>query len=395
MNIRRKFEKALLLVLVFLIPTQLALHFWPSYSFVFGIRIDYLSPAIYLTDILILLLLIFNFKLLFNFILKYKKWLTVLFILIFVNIASSTQVYISLFKWLKLIEMFVFGVYICLRKDIFKTETVQKTLFYSAIFFSLIGIAQFILGRTIGGLFYLLGERSFSILTPGIALVKIQGMDFLRAYSTFPHPNALAGFLGVLIIFLWSDNFFRKNTTHFLGLFIIFICLVLTFSFSSISSILIIMVWKVLNLNKKGLLATVLLLSLLMPFFSEQTLNLEKKLSDNVFQRLELSVYSGKMISERFMTGEGLNTFIVNMPRLKGFTGYLWYLQPVHNIFLLVFSETGILGILIFSYLIFKFVKKPKLGLVVLFIVLTGFTDHYWLTIQQNVFLLSLLVSLS
>jgi len=45
------------LLLVFL-PTQLGLHFWPGWALVLGRRLDYLSPTLYVTDILIVFLLI-------------------------------------------------------------------------------------------------------------------------------------------------------------------------------------------------------------------------------------------------------------------------------------------------------------------------------------------------
>src|SRR5580692_2023869 len=52
--------ESLLLSLFFLfLPTQLGKHFWPDFSIVSGIRIDYLSPIIYVTDILVVLLFAF------------------------------------------------------------------------------------------------------------------------------------------------------------------------------------------------------------------------------------------------------------------------------------------------------------------------------------------------
>ena len=53
-----KLENFILYLLIFLFPTQLALHFWPTEAFVFGIRVDFLAPAIYLSDLLVAMLLI-------------------------------------------------------------------------------------------------------------------------------------------------------------------------------------------------------------------------------------------------------------------------------------------------------------------------------------------------
>ena len=41
-------------IFIFLLPTQLAYHFWPNWALVYGIRVDYLAPAVYLTDILVI-----------------------------------------------------------------------------------------------------------------------------------------------------------------------------------------------------------------------------------------------------------------------------------------------------------------------------------------------------
>ena len=58
-------EKILLFLFVLLIPTQLGKHFWPEWSRVVGIRVDYLSPTLYFLDLVWLgLFLITNCQLL-------------------------------------------------------------------------------------------------------------------------------------------------------------------------------------------------------------------------------------------------------------------------------------------------------------------------------------------
>ena len=53
-----KFSCRFLLLLIFLLPFQLGRHFWPEVSFVYGLKIDYLSPIIFLTDLVLLSFLI-------------------------------------------------------------------------------------------------------------------------------------------------------------------------------------------------------------------------------------------------------------------------------------------------------------------------------------------------
>ena len=54
---RLKPSNLLLALIIFLMPTQLGLHFWPLSSLVYGIRVDYLAPTIYFLDILLILFL--------------------------------------------------------------------------------------------------------------------------------------------------------------------------------------------------------------------------------------------------------------------------------------------------------------------------------------------------
>src|SRR6266704_691714 len=49
-------ENLLFSLLILFLPTQFGKHFWPSFSIIQGIRVDYLSPTLYFTDILIILL---------------------------------------------------------------------------------------------------------------------------------------------------------------------------------------------------------------------------------------------------------------------------------------------------------------------------------------------------
>ena len=195
--------------------------------------------------------------------------------------------------------------------------------------------------------------------TPGIALVELWGRDFLRAYSTFPHPNALAGFLGICLL-LFKDH--KKK----IGLLIIAICFLLTFSLSAIIALATALIFKK---HAVKLFLIILISSLCLPFFAPNFL--EFGFSENISERLELITF--------IKHSTGLNTFVL----------YSRFLQPVHNIFLLALSELGIIGLGIFSFFLHKTFKIfPS---ILIFILVTGFADHYWLTIHQNLLLLSLI----
>lgn len=399
---KQSLKKYLFYLLVFLIPTQLALHFWPSFSFIYGIRVDYLAPTIYLTDVLVLTVILLDAKDAYRAILKRKLFVGLFILLALFNIGFSTVPILSFIKWLHILVLFLFAIY----ASGVEKKNIEKVIYYSLVLFSIIGISQFILGRTIGGPLYYLGERSFTAQTPGIALFSLWGREVLRTYSTFSHPNSFAGYLGLGIIFLLLSKNFKKTLPRLFGLLIILAAFVLSFSLAALTSLIIIAGLYFFEKHFRNLksfyiwiLVVAIVVSLAQVLASNNNSFYEIFPQDKYSERLQLSNISGKMISERFFTGVGLNAFISNLPNFKAPTGYIWYLQPVHNIYLLIFSETGIAGIILFFIFIGYGFKKlflrsnDQIVFSIMFILFTGLFDHYWLTLQQNSFFMFFLFS--
>jgi len=142
-------------------------------------------------------------------------------------------------------------------------------------------------------------------------------------------------------------------------------------------------------------------LSLFLSLFSKLFINSSIKIPLSYKERIELADVSGKIISDNWITGVGLNTFIPNENNITSSLDGNRLFQPVHNIYLLIFSETGIIGIVLLYLLFYKInsinIKlNNKIGtLLVYFILITGLFDHYWFTIQQNLFILVLLLTVS
>lgn len=395
-------ERYSLFFLLLLIPTQLAYHFWPNWTFVFGLRIDLLSPSLYLTDCLIVLLAALSFNKYFQF----KKHILAICFFAILNTAFSISPPETFYKWVKLLEFCILALYIK-TQTIFKANFVFRVLFYSSFFISIIGIAQVLNGGTIGGLLYWLGERSFNSSTPGIALTSLGGIDYLRAYSIFPHPNALAGYLSIVLISAILNKSINKSLIDTIVFVIILICLLLTFSLSAFLGLVVVFLIYKFSTKKgyissftKLILAVSILISMLFPVLANGILNNYKIDNANVGERLQLGYVAGQVIVRSFLIGSGLGTFLINTTEYLGLFTYNWLLQPVHNIFLLIFAETGIFGMGVFSFLLFKYTsnlegKRRNYLYFVIFIVITGLFDHYWFTLQQNQLLLSLLIGLS
>jgi len=393
-------------VLIFLIPSQLGYHFWPDFAHIFGIRVDYFSPTIYLTDILILSLFVFWLNTKPKIGRKTIVWIISILLLAFINVSLAKNTGAALYKWIKIFEFVFFGYYLSSFKGLDVKRQIILPLSISILFFSSVGILQFLEQGALGGPLYFLGERSFSLSSPGIALVDIGGSQYLRAYSTFSHPNSLAGFLVTgLILFTFSKQNRRlKKLVLALGLTALF----LSFSLGALLGLAIVLLFYLTTkistrILKKSLMATIFLgifLSMAFAVYSKGYLKTDN-LPENVHNRLVLAGVAGELFSSSPIWGVGLNNFIVRLPEIKLVTGVSWWLQPVHNIFLLVLTETGIFGLLLFTFLLTKAgaasAKKGKIlfGLAIIFIVVTGLVDHYWLTLQQNQLLLSLVLGLS
>ena len=86
----------MIFLLLLLLPSQLALHFWPSWSLINGIRIDYLSPTLYFTDLIIIGLFLISR-------LRVRVPLPVI-IFVVLNILVSSSPLVSLYKWLRVLE---------------------------------------------------------------------------------------------------------------------------------------------------------------------------------------------------------------------------------------------------------------------------------------------------
>src|SRR5438045_3586285 len=96
-------------LLFLFLPTQFGKHFWPEFSFVYGLRLDYLSPTIYLTDILTIIIFVFSIKSVFRLAQRFDKKYFLVYLLfligIFLDLPYSKNPFALTYASFKLIEM--------------------------------------------------------------------------------------------------------------------------------------------------------------------------------------------------------------------------------------------------------------------------------------------------
>lgn len=413
LNKLKKIEKTIFYLLILFLPTQLGRHFWPDFAYVYGIRVDYLSPTIYLTDIFIFLLFFtFLFKTFFTkqklkkIKLKNKAWIFVWAFLIISAVIMSKNPTSGLYAMLKIIEFVFLGMYSI---HFFKEKNVLKNvailLSIGIIYEGLLATAQFINQGSLNGVFYLLGERSFSGQTIGIANTSLGGNLVLRPYATFPHPNLLAAFLLLSLVFIYCLTKNKKSYFFTFSFIIGSISLLLTMSRVSIFlAIIIAIIFMLKNGGKKQTFLFLIIIFLIIILSPLRFRFMDINLNDlAIVQRQELIVSSLLMTKDNFLLGVGVNNYFFNLPSYLLFQKEFFF-QPVHNIFLLILSQTGILGLFFFLWFLKKtyfFIKKTSkkkdilfIKLLLFFLVLTmGLFDHYFLTLQQGQLLFTFVFS--
>jgi len=294
---------------------------------------------------------------------------------------------------------------------------------------AILGIWQFLIQSSFANKW--LGLAAHNPAQLGTSVVELIAKDgigerWLRAYGGLDHPNMLGGVLAVgilLIVFLFLDN---KNSelkikykkAIFYSLFFIFItALFFTFSRGAWLAVLaggffmlISFVIKRDLQSQKEMLIAILLSSILIGvlFFQYNELVITR-LGDN--SRLEIksriervaSYNEALQIIKKYpLIGVGLGNYTLalsrEIPNQESF-----YYQPTHNVFLLVFAETGIIGLLFFvGLIIIMFVRLLRrcasrndmmVAIIIVLIVIMSL-DHWFFSLHFGVLFFWLVLGL-
>lgn len=413
----KRLQNNLFFTLILLLPSQVGTHLWLPESLVMGRRVDYLSPAIYLTDLALLATGIVVFWTNRSRLRRHLRWLSLVVVIVVFLVAVSVArgQLLDTYMFLRLIKLVFFAGIILLKNP--SLSEITWPLSIGVGYTVALAVSQFLLQRSVGGIFYFLGERAYTILTPAIAHLVAGGQLLLRPYATFPHPNVMGGYLATLLpLFLLTRHFeaklptllpalstrikyfFHRSTTALLilGILLSFsraawvaaagVSLIVVYSFSQSRKALL---WGIL-----GLVAVIIVEE----SFIGRLTSLITIDSQSWWQRQQLVEAAYSMFVSSPLLGVGWGRFI---PALPHHSAPPFLLQPVHNVYLLILAETGMIGLLIFGLFIGICIKnileKKRYSLLVaLGVVLgLGLFDHYFVTIPQTTLLFSLIVSLS
>ena len=403
---------------------------------------EWKAISVYGTDILISTLFIYwaihsNFKfLIFNF--KKSDWLLVGFVAVAgISITNAIDQKVALFQWLKLIEMA--ALYFYVKYYVLKRFELSKcfiALVIGGLIQSAVAISQFMVQHSIG-LKYL-GESVLAPNMTAIAAFFSGGVKIMRAYGTTVHSNVLAAYLFLsLAAFYFISIYEKRKWFWYLFHAVTIWAFLLTFSRVIIGIWLLNFIirtvlyrfypsfkkvfWSKTEMRQRGLkvfTVTVLVcLAFSVAYWPYVKDRVSLSGSDEAFQ-LRVFYNQEALFKEVSLFGVGIGNFVpwlMRQPLPQGgpVQGHpvgiglpAEQYQPVHNIYLLIYSELGIVGLALFLlflvFVVYEFVirtrfKRPyhvSFALIFASVLAMGLFDHFYWTIQSGQLLFWLTVGL-
>ena len=418
---------------------------------------DYESIFLNFSDIVIILFLIYflfyillskNIFLEFKNYIKYFKYPAYIGLVFLsfsgISVINSTIPILSLASFMRLSLMLLYSFslgFLLINKGFLKKLLIYIVIF--GVFNSLLASYQFFTFRSFGLSF--LGEATLSLL-PGVSKVSFPGALLVRGYGLFSHPNILGAYLFLCVMicaYLIEKIILIPQKIKTLKLFLaegaLILCvfgLMVSFSRSAtIASLISLSIFyliifcsrKILkdgDFIKKigsgeawfGIISIILAIfialfvlgDIILPRF--QNINGSSALID----RLKYSEMAISAVVARPVFGVGIGSGVAYFLKNRTYSFFsfnnFWEFEPVHDLFLIIASEIGVLGLFFFllliNYLLIKIskfiFKKPgnKPGLIFCLSVLSGnlmlgIFDHYFWDSRSGILIFWIAIAIS
>lgn len=289
----------------------------------------------------------------------------------------AQDVWLALYTFCKLV--LAFGLFVLVRslraKDI---RTIFLLLLSVAFLESLLGVGQFLTQASFASKW--LGMSGYESWQAGVSVLKNDSGRWLRAYGTFPHPNIFGSYVGAILLLLLGYFSLRKGrimerwsrrSSWMLSVSLINVLslgLLLSFSRSAwlgfgvgvCTLAFVVFLQKDLGVKKwffkialvlvvGGAIFTGMLHEVIFPRFDGAIIQREA----SVIDRAVLTYQALEIIREHPWLGVGAGNYtLAVMQKYPNIP--VWDAQPVHNIFLLIWAELGIFGLLLFVGFLFS-----------------------------------------
>lgn len=405
-------ESIVVFLFVFTIPTNLFKTILDQSAYLRGLRVDYLLPKIYLSDlVLVAILIIFlvsqkNRNALQSVFKKLKKQKLLLVLLAALAATQFLTQYpaVSVLFAVRIFMLFCAGILIS--TNIHKhTHTLSLAVKSTILFQTTLAWYQYLNQKSLLGYIFF-GETNLSAYV-GIAKSSVFGVQKIIPYGTTAHPNILGGILAIFTLILIRVMRAQQSNTVWNNLLILFAIsgVLLTQSASAIIALIIGAVvlqlethykknkWNIIKITQLFLFATILIV-LLLPLINRFPV-VQK--STSIQRRAYLNTAAIHMAYNHGLLGVGFHNFTAQVETYSSNSEVVRFVQPVHNIPLLFIAETGVTGICI-AYLLYSYLSKKKTRLnkpeLLTAVIPIALWDHYLLSLQSGILLLSLIIIL-
>lgn len=416
-----KLQNIFLYLFVFLLPWQTRYIF--SYLKLGNSQYEYGKLSIYFSEIFLSFLFItFLINWIFFWIKDSKISKTFLFAFLLFVVSTFTYFFakdlnIYFYGLLRLCEA-IFLLFILSRTN-FSWAKIAIAFVSSMTIEAVLGIYQFFSQHVFANKYFGIAEQIPSL--GGVSVIENSFGRFLRAYAGFSHPNIFGGFLVIailLLIIIYLNGFNKKNiflkSIFWISLILMLSALVMTFSRSAFLSLIISIIFILfISIRKKfftRLLPIFIVIFVIFfidlfvfgDLFHTRVVANERLEQKSSIERQELLKESFNIIKGNWYSGIGLYNY-VQYTYLKNPNLNIYEYQPVHNVFVLVFAELGILGIL--SYLLIlafsffeKFKSKDKtnilLASLIICIFIINLFDHYFWTSFSGIMMFFIIIGI-
>ena len=295
---------------------------------------------------------------------------------IFLSIFWSHDKSLALYGWLRV--LLGIGLFWLVTSIKLNWKKIIYAVVFSGIVQAVLGIYQFITQSTFTSKW--LGMAKHIVAAPGTSVVEVLDQRWLRAYGSLQHPNVLAGFLVVCFLLLVGLALHAKSrndrTVVFTGLITILPALFFTFSrgawialavccLLSVVSLLIkrkkiVINWKMLwQISVISVIIVVALSFIYKDLVGARLAGAERLEMKSNIERINTYEQAGQILAAGFPFGVGINNYSLALHNLLDSSLESWSYQPVHNVFVLVLSEIGIVGLVLFI-LVLVLIKVPR-----------------------------------